>query len=189
MRFTKQQRYELATGKDLKQVMFGELFSLTGGLVAGLLLALSLNEILLIPGLFIIIPGFMEMRGNIAGTMSARLGSGLWLRVVRPTWKRNRLLKGNMLGAIALTIVVSFFLGVVAWAASCFAFGINNPVLIAISVIAALISNFIELPFTAATTFWLYRRGVDPNNVMGPYITTIGDIVSVVSLLITIVIV
>jgi mgtE-like transporter len=189
MAVAKKHRIKSVFGKDLREIMAGEFFSLTGGLTAGLLLAFALDEILLVPGLFILIPGFMEMRGNIAGSMSARLGSGLWLGIVKPYWKRNRILKGNILGAAGLAILVSFFLGVVAWAASSLFFGLNNLSLVLIAVVAGLISNLIEIPATVATTFWLYKKGVDPNNVMGPYVTTIGDVISVASLLIAIAII
>ena len=30
--------------------------------------------------------------------------------------------------------------------------------------------------------FWLFRHGLDPDDIMGPYITTIGDIIMVGSL-------
>jgi cation transporter-like permease len=33
-----------------------------------------------------------------------------------------------------------------------------------------------------AGVFWLFKRGHDPNNVIGPLVTTMGDVVSIVAL-------
>lgn len=55
--------------------------------------------------------------------------------------------------------------------------------IIAIPVIAGAIANAIEIPLALFATFYLFRKGHDPNNVMGPLITSTGDVISIVSLL------
>jgi len=123
------------------------------------------------------------MSGEVSGSLAARLSSGLFLRAVEPRWSfRQSYLRGNVGAALALGIIVSGALGVVAWAATLLLGGLNQPVLIVVALLAGLIANFIEVPLTVAGVFWLFRRGHDPNNVMGPIITTIGDVVSVVAL-------
>jgi mgtE-like transporter len=168
--------------QDFREILTSELISVTGGLFAGFLLALFTDQLLLIPGIFILIPGFLEMRGNISGSLSARLGSGLWVGALRPQLRKNRVLHGNLLASAVLVLAVSLVLGAVAYAASLLFFGINAPQLLAVALLAGIISNVIEIPLTAATTFWLFRRGHDPANIMGPYVTTTGDIISIVSL-------
>ncbi|HLD49254.1 MAG TPA: magnesium transporter, partial [archaeon] len=83
----------------------------------------------------------------------------------------------------------SAVLGTVAYFANLYFFGVNNISIIFIALFAGIFSNIIEIPITIFTTFWLFRHGHDPNNIMGPYVTTIGDIVSILSLLIAIVII
>ncbi len=174
---------------DFKQILIAELLSITGGLIAGVLLAFATDRLALIPGILILMPGFLEMRGSISGSLSARISSGLWLGVVRPRLRHNRILKGNLLAATGLAVMVSGVLGLIAWLTTLTFFGVNMPAIIAIALIAGILSNVIEAPITALTTLWLFRHGLDPNDIMGPYITTIGDIVSVISLLVAIVIV
>ena len=69
--------------KDFKEILFSQSMAVIGGIIAGTLLALYTDKILLIPGMVILIPGFLEMRGNISGTLSARLSSGLFLGVFK----------------------------------------------------------------------------------------------------------
>ncbi len=170
--------------KDFREIFSVEIISVTGGLLAGIMLAFATDKIELIPGILILLPGFLEMRGNISGSLSARLSSGLFLGALKPKARNNRILRGNVIASAILVVLVSVFLGFVAYAATYYVFGISNPKLIYISFLAGVLSNVIEIPLTVITTFWLFRRGIDPNNIMGPYVTTIGDIISVLALLI-----
>ncbi len=173
--------------RDFREILTAELISVTGGLFAGFLLALFTNQLELVPGIFILIPGFLELRGNISGSLSARLGSGLYIGALKPRFRKNRVLNGNMLASAVLVVVVSVVLGLVAYLASWFFFGLYSPDLVLIGLLAGIISNVIEVPLTIFTTFWLFRRGHDPANIMGPYVTTTGDIISIVSLVMAIV--
>ncbi len=170
---------------DVRELLGAELISVTGGVLAGTMLAFSINNIALVPGLFILIPGFLEMRGNISGSLSARLSSALFLNKARPRLSNNFVLGENVKASILLAVIVSFSLGSIAYLAG-FLFGINNPMIIAIALLAGMFSNAIEIPLTVMFNFWLFRKGYDPNNIMGPYVTTLGDIVSIFSILIAV---
>ena len=173
--------------KDFRQIMASECISVTGGLLAGLMLTFATDKIEMFPGMLILLPGFLEMRGNISGSLSARLASGLFLGALKPEIKNDRILRGNVIASVIMVVLVSMFLGVVSYLATYYIFGIPNIKLIAVAFAAGVLSNVIEIPLTLFTVFWLFRRGIDPNNFMGPYITTTGDIISVVSLLIAMV--
>lgn len=177
------------TKTDFSQMVTAELLSLTGAVLAGAALALSIGRLDLIPALFIALPGFLEMRGSIGGSLSARLSSALFLGYLKPRIGRQHVLWGNILAAILLSIAGSLALGGVAYVAELLVFGIAFPQIIIILLLASVLSMAIEIPFTVATTFALFRRGVDPNNVMGPYITALGDIVSIASLLLVAVVI
>jgi mgtE-like transporter len=174
---------------DYKEIFTVEIISMTGGLLAGLLLASYLDKLTIIPGLFILLPGFLEMRGNISGSLSGRLSSGLFLGAVQPRFKHQSLLTGNVLASFASVITVSAALGLLAYFLSGLFFGAADISIVFIALLAGLLSNLIEIPLTIATVFWLFKHGHDPNDVMGPYITTIGDIFSILALLIAVAII
>src|SRR3989344_5774260 len=119
--------------KDFSEILAAEFISVTGGLLAGIGLAFMAGKISLIPGLFILIPGFLEMRGNLSGSMSSRISSGLFLGVLKPSM-RDRIIKSNMLATAILVVVISLVLGIIAYASSLYFFGIENFSIVIISV-------------------------------------------------------
>lgn len=175
--------------KDFKEIAGTELVSMTGGVAAGFLLTFALDKLYLVPSLLILLPGFLEMRGNISGTLSARLTAGLYVGAMKNTSKRRRIIQGNLVASAVLVVILSLFLGVISYLISFAFFGINNTNIILIALAAGLLSNLMEIPITVLTTLWLFKKGHDPSNIMGPYITTVGDIVSIISLLIAIMVI
>ena len=170
-------------GKEFREIFTAEILSVTGGLLAGTILAIKIDEILLIPGLLILLPGFLEMRGNISGALAARIGTALDLKQISSKGDSSDFVRQNILATFIEAIIVSLSLAAVAYAVTYFIFGTATLKIFLIAIIAALLANVIEGILTTKATFWLYRRGHDPNNVMGPYVTTTGDIVSILSLL------
>ena len=84
--------------EEFREIFFSEIISITGGLFAGTMLAVFVNKLFLIPGLLILLPGFLEMRGNISGSLAGRLSVDLHLKKLKPAlkFKNNVLLKDNI---------------------------------------------------------------------------------------------
>ncbi len=175
--------------KDFKEIFSSQVVSILGGLIAGTILAVYTNEILLIPGILILLPGFLEMRGNISGSFASRLSSGLFLGVVKPRIRETKLIKGNLFASFLLAVIVSFALGLIAFLFNYFVLHIVTLRIILIPLIAGVIANAVEIPLTLFATFYFFKKGHDPNNIMGPFVTSTGDITSVVSLLIALMII
>ncbi len=173
--------------KEYEEIFVAEIISISGGLLAGTLLAFHINQILLIPGLLILLPGFLELRGNVSGALAARLGTALDLKKMKPTLN-NKIVNQNIIASFIEVLVVALALATVAYVVTYFFFGAATPKIFLIAIVAALISNLIEVVATTFAVFAIYRAGHDPNNIMGPYVTTTGDIISVLSLLFAIVV-
>lgn len=174
---------------SFKEMFSSQLVSIFGGLIAGSVLAAFTNQVLLIPGMLILLPGFLEMRGNISGAFASRLSSGLFLGVIKPDKFNTHIIRGNLLASFALAMVVSLFLGIVASAFTFLVFGYFSRKIILLPVIAGVIANAIEIPLTLFVTFYLFKKGHDPNNIMGPFVTSTGDITSILAILIALVII
>lgn len=170
--------------KDFKEIFSAQLVSIIGGLIAGTFLAIYTDEILLIPGMLILLPGFLEMRGNISGTLSSRISSGLFLKVIKKEKMNTHLIRANILASSILALLVSLSLGLMAFLFNYLVLKIVIIKIIFLPIIAGIFSNVIEITITLFTTFYLFRKGHDPNNIMGPFITSTGDVTSIISLLV-----
>jgi mgtE-like transporter len=175
--------------KETKEIVLAEIVSITGGLVAGLLLSSLLDEINTIVGILIFLPGFLEMRGNISGSLAARLGSSLHKGTLNSDFKKSDIVDQNIIATFILVIVVSAILGFVATLLSFVIFNLMSFRIFYIALFSGILSNVIQIPLTTITTIYLYKKNFDPDNIMGPYITTIGDIVSILSLFIAIIVI
>ncbi len=174
---------------NFKEIFSSQIISIAGGIIAGTLLAIYTDKILLIPGMLILLPGFLEMRGNISGTFASRLSSGLFLGVIKTNRINTKIIKSNLLASFLLAIFVSFILGLIAFLFNFFVLNIVILKIILIPLIAGIIANAIEISLTLFATFHLFKKGHDPNNIMGSIITTTGDVTSIISLLIALVII
>ncbi len=174
--------------KNFKEIFSSQIVSVIGGLIVGTILAIHTERMLLIPGMLILLPGFLEMRGNISGSFASRLSSGLFLKVIKPNKINTKVIRGNLAASFLQVIIVSLALGLIAFLFNFLALHILTPRIILIPVIAAIIANIVEIPLTLFTTFYLFKKGHDPNNIMGPFVTSTGDVTSTVSLLIALVV-
>jgi mgtE-like transporter len=174
--------------RNFLEIVSAETVSLFGGLVAGIALALYTDQLLIILGMLILLPGFLELRGNISGAFASRLSSGLFLGVIDPRRFHTRLVLQNLAASFFLAIVVSLSLGAIAFLFSFFVFHIVSYKLLLLPVVAGVLANAIEIPLTLFVTFYLFRKGHDPNNIMGPFVSSTGDIVSILALLAALVI-
>lgn len=175
--------------KTFKEVLSAEVVSLIGGIIAGTMLAIYIDKLLLIPGMLILLPGFLEMRGNISGSLASRLSSGLFLGVIKKESINGRIIKGNLAASFLLALFVSFVLGFIAFLFNYIVLHTLTFGIILLPLIAGIIANAIEVPLAFFATFYLFKRGHDPNNIMPPFITTTGDITSIIALLIGLVII
>ncbi len=174
---------------SFKEIISSQVVSVFGGLVTGTIIAAYTNKILLIPGMLILLPGLLEMRGNISGAFASRLSAGLFLGVIKPELKRTKLINANLAASFLLAIITSFILGLIAFAFTYFMLGAAIKKIIFLPVITAIIANTIEIPLTLFATLYLFKKGHDPNNIMGPFVTSTGDITTILALLMTLTII
>src|SRR5438876_11038180 len=100
--------------RTLAQGYAGLLVSSGGDLFAGVILAFMTGQLDKLPGLFVLIPAAIGMRGNIFGALGSRLGTGIHAGVYAPGMRRGTFLQQNVASAFVLTLSTSLFLGVAA---------------------------------------------------------------------------
>lgn len=165
----------------VQQGLLTQFVSLTIGILAGIGLALIRGAIEELPGMLIMVPAFLQMRGAVGGTLASRLSSALHMGIIEPRLRLSKELVQNLIGTLVLSLVLSGLIGCLAHF-MCLLFGFASAglvILLLLSLIAGILSSLIVILITVVMTIRVYQRGLDPDVIMGPFITTLGDIISV----------
>ncbi len=156
-----------------------ELMATIGGVASGVILSGMTSELALIPGLIVITPAVLGMRGNISCTLGSRLGSAIHMGLITKI-DRNPELLNNVSGSLLLSLIMSFILGIIGHLIT-IGLGLQSAGMYTLTLIAVLagVSSGIILSVVAVLlALGMFRFGFDPDNVVTPAIATIGDIVS-----------
>ncbi len=162
----------------IKESFIALLICALGDLFAGIILGNMTFFLETFPGLLVIIPGAIGMRGNIFGSFASRLSTNLHIGMISPKFEFSEQLNDNIISSFVLTLLLSMFLAIIA-KLFCILFhyeSISTIDLILISVIAGVISNLIMLPITMLISFKSFNHGWDPDNVTTPIIAAVGDL-------------
>lgn len=169
------------------QIFRGEVLSTTTALLAGVSLTYITGDLASIPGILILIPGFLEAFGSINSSLSARLTYFIFKgKEVLVDELRDKVVVENLSAAFLLHLFASVVLGIFAVGTGGVLGGTFSARVFWIAIAGGLISFLLTSPWVAKMTVFLYDRGIDPDNVMGPIVTSMNDFVSVISLVVAI---
>lgn len=155
------------------------------GLIAGLVLGSITGTLEQLPGLLVLVPAAVGLRGNVFGALGSRLGTLVATGNFRLSRRRDTLVGQNLEASVALSIGASLLLAVVAKLVA-EAFGVQEAISVAdfivVSVVGALIPTAVVLGITVAIAAVGVRREWDIDNVSVPVVTATGDVVTLPSL-------
>ena len=159
------------------------------GLLAGVVLGGMRGEFRAVPGLLVLVPALLATRGNVYGSLGARIATGLHQGLLEPRVRGadDRLYRA-IAAAISNGLLASAFAATVAFLVLT---GLGNPVaglpvLVAIALLAGLLSGIVLSVCVVAVIFAGYRRGYNPDPLVGPIVTTAGDVFGVAFLLLAV---
>jgi mgtE-like transporter len=181
-------RLRAALGPDAAsawQGMAALLVSSGGDLLAGLTLGAITHTLHTLPGLLVLVPAAIGMRGNIFGALGSRLGTSIHTGTFRLSRRPDTVVGQNILASLALTLSVSLALAILAKAVAV-GFGLQHTISVAdfvvISMVGGALSSVVVLLITLAVAAGSVRFGWDMDNVAAPLVTAAGDIVTLPSL-------
>jgi len=150
-----------------------------GGILAGNTFGAMASIIRDIPGLIVVIPAVIAMRGNISTALGSRLGSAYHLGIINAENLWNKELKQNILGSLTLSLIMSTIIGFLAYVSSLILNIYPNPFqLIVIVLLAGVISGIVLMLLTIMIIYFVFKRGYDPDNITGPALATFGDVIT-----------
>ncbi|MFA9415914.1 magnesium transporter [Natrinema sp. HArc-T2] len=162
--------------------------SLVGGIFAGSVLGSEgmTAGFERFPGMLLLLPAFLATRGNVYGALGARISSGLHQGMIDPEFSWDRRLVNAVAASFINGIGVSVFIAVLSW-------GILHVLgresarlieLISIMVVSGVLTSTTLIFGLLTLVFASYEYGLDPDNLIGPIVTTLGDVFGVVFLFI-----
>ncbi|MBA2626187.1 MAG: magnesium transporter [Acidimicrobiia bacterium] len=153
----------------------------TTSLVAGAMLGSITSTFERLPGLLVLVPAAIGLRGNIFGTLGNRISTTIHAGTFRLSTRPETVLGQNVLAASILTLVMSVVLAVVAKAVAV-ALGLSETIsvldLVVISVIGGVLASVVVLAATLGLSAGAVRYGWDLDNVNAPLVSTLGDVLT-----------
>ena len=153
--------------------------------VAGVMFGSLRDALIALPGLVLLVPGALAMRGNIYASLGARLGTALHTGELSSTTRGSPRLNEEVLAVLVQTMIGTLVLAI-AGRVTALVIGIPTVSLVMLAVTAllgALMAGAVELLVTIKVAISAHRKGWDPDNVTAPVISAVADLVSIPSLL------
>ena len=177
-------RYLRAEQRTLRQGFIALFISSGGDLLAGLALSFMDHSLQRLPGLFILIPAAIGMRGNIFGALGSRLGTGIHSGQFEGGRERGGFLAQNVLASTYLTLATCLFLGLAARVVSLafFARSISVWDYVVVSIVGGILGSIVVGGLSVFIAMLSHRRKWDLDSVSAPLVTAIGDIATLPAL-------
>jgi mgtE-like transporter len=154
-------------------------------LVAGAVLGSITPTLERYPGLLVLVPAAIGLRGNVFSALGNRLSTAVHTGMFRFSFRPGSLLGQNITAALVLTLAMSFF---VAAAAKVVAVGLHIEGTISlfqlalVSIVGGMLASVVVLGATVALAGGSVRYGWDLDNVTAPLVSTLGDVLTLPAL-------
>ena len=154
-------------------------------LAAGAALGAITGTLERLPGLLVLVPASIGMRGNIFGALGSRLSTSIHTGTFGLSRRVDTVVGQNVLASAVLTAVTGVALAGLAKMVAV-ALGLPGTIsvldLVVISVLGAALSSVVVLGFSLALASGSVRYGWDLDNVNAPLVASVGDVVGLPSL-------
>lgn len=147
------------------------------GLIAGTLLSSNKEILYTIPIMLLIIPALNSLIGDISTVLVSRLTTHLYIGSLYPKIQKSERLKEDFYGllitlllSLGVLVFLGYFIGIIS------GIEIVNPFLVIIIIIITILLLFLIMFITLFIgAIFLFKRGMDPNNFLIPFLTSLSD--------------
>lgn len=154
-------------------------------LVAGAVLGSITGTFERLPGLLVLVPAAIGLRGNVFSSLGNRLSTSIHVGTFRLSVRPRTLVGQNVTASLVLTLALSLLLAVVAKIVAV-ALGVAGTIsvfdLALISVLGGLLASLVVLLATMALAAGSVRYDWDLDNVTAPIVSTLGDVLTLPAL-------
>ena len=154
------------------------------GMFSGLILTTGQDLLFSSPALFILVPAVVGLGGNLGAIIGSRVSTALHLGIIEPSLS-NIALRNNIISSLIAGGVMFVALGIIAGVLASF-LALEGPSMIEIFLISSLSGVFLVLfvvIISVTAAFFSYRRGLDPDDVVIPVVTSFSDLAGIAFLM------
>ena len=178
-------RVRSALGPDAWQSLVSLGLNSSTSLVAGAFLGAITDTLARYPGLLVLVPAAIGMRGNVFGSFGNRISTTIHTGTFSLSVRRETVLGQNVLAAGILTAGISLLAAVVAKAISV-GLGLEGTIglldLVTVSIVGGVLGSVVVLVATLGLAGGAVRYGWDLDNVNAPLVSTLGDVLTLPAL-------
>lgn len=178
-------RRRLLPGSDARQGLVALALNSSTSLLAGAVLGSLIATFERRPGLLVLVPAAIGLRGNVFGSLGNRVSTSIHAGELQLRLRKSTVLGQNVLAAAALTLGMSFLLVAVV-ALVTVGLGLGHTIGLAdltlLSVGGGLIASLPVLAATLGLAAGAVKFGWDLDNVNAPLVSTLGDVLTLPAL-------
>lgn len=178
-------RRRLLPGADARQGLVALALNSSTSLVAGAVLGSLTATFERRPGLLVLVPAAIGLRGNVFGSLGNRVSTSIHAGELQLRLRRSTVLGQNVLAAGALTLGMSLVLVLIAALVS-IGLGLGPTIGLAdlalVSVGGGALASLPVLAATLGLASGAVRFGWDLDNVTAPLVSTLGDVITLPAL-------
>jgi mgtE-like transporter len=175
----------LLPGADARQGLVALALNSSTSLIAGAVLGSLTTTFERRPGLLLLVPAAIGLRGNVFGTLGNRVSTSIHAGDLQLRLRRSTVLGQNVLAAGALTLGMSLILVLLTSVISV-GLGLGDTIGLAdlalVSVGGGALASLPVLAATLGLAAGAVRFGWDLDNVTAPLVSTLGDVLTLPAL-------
>jgi Permease, similar to cation transporters len=176
-------------------------------IIVGLLLRYQENVLIEYPTLLILMPVLLKIGGDTGSMLGSRLSSAFHLGL-SSSIRNNPVVKNSVIAAIIVAVISSLFISVavfifnlilgygtsfqlifgISFVVVLLGYGTSFQLIFGISFVVVLLDIFVVYTVAVILSFLSHSRGLDPDDIVIPIVASLGDIVGVVGIMISIII-
>jgi mgtE-like transporter len=178
-------RLRSALGPDARQGLVALSLNSTTSLAAGAFLGSITGTLARFPGLLVLVPAAIGMRGNVFGGFGNRISTTIHAGTFSLSARRETVLGQNVLAAGILTVGISLVAAIVAKAIAV-GLGLEATIplldLATVSIVGGVLGSAVVLGASLLLARGAVNYGWDLDNVNAPLVSTLGDVLTLPAL-------
>ncbi|MDR0768209.1 MAG: magnesium transporter [Methanosarcinales archaeon] len=157
-------------------------------IIVGLLLGYQEETLIEYPTLLILIPVLLKIGGDTGSMLGARLTSAFHIGLSQKILN-NPVVRNSVIAAIIVALVASIFVSIVVYLINLvLGYGTSIGLIFGICFIVLILNILIVYTIAVGFSALSQKIGLDPDDVVIPIVASMGDLVGVIGIMISIII-